>query len=89
MTAGRLVSVNGVSQAVRFFQFPHPKREVTVTKTKKSQDLRQQTQSVPQPGFKPVALPALKAAVHASRKTTQKKKTNELPAILRKEAQLG
>jgi hypothetical protein len=60
-----------------------------VTKSKKPQDQRQQTQSDPQAGFKPVALPALKAAVHASRKMPQKKKTNELPAILRKESQLG
>jgi len=58
-------------------------------KMKKSQETRQQTQSDLQAGFKPVALPALKAAVHASRKTPQKKKTNELPAILRKESQLG
>ena len=60
-----------------------------MTKTKKSQETRQQTQSDPQSGFKPVALPALKAAVHASRQMPQKKKPNELPAILRKDSQLG
>ena len=61
-----------------------------MTQTTKSQDTRQQAQSKPQAGFKPVALPALAAAVHASRKTPQqKKKTHELPAILRKDSQLG
>ncbi|MET0429391.1 MAG: hypothetical protein ABW026_12945 [Microvirga sp.] len=60
-----------------------------MTKTTKSQETRQQTQSEPKPGFKPVALPALAAAVHASRKVPQTKKTNEPPAILRKDSQLG
>lgn len=41
------------------------------------------------PGFKPVALPALAAAVHASRPQANRPKVQELPAILRKEAVLG
>jgi hypothetical protein len=58
-----------------------------VTQTKNAQDTRQQAQA--SPAFKPVALPALAAAVHAARKQPQNKKANDLPAILRKEAQLG
>jgi hypothetical protein len=41
----------------------------------------------PATGFKPVALPALAAAVRAGRKQPSQQKTqNELPAILRKES---
>ena len=38
------------------------------------------------PAFKPVALPALAAAVHAVREQPRHPKSQELPAILRKEA---
>lgn len=38
------------------------------------------------PAFKPVALPALAAAVHAVREQPRLPKSQELPAILRKEA---
>lgn len=41
------------------------------------------------PGFKPVALPALAAAVYAARPQASRPKAQELPAILRKEAILG
>ncbi|MBM6592631.1 hypothetical protein [Microvirga pudoricolor] len=62
-----------------------------MTQEKNAQELRQESRQQAQSGtaFKPVALPALAAAVHASRKQPQHKKTSELPAILRKEAQLG
>ena len=36
--------------------------------------------------FKPLALPALAAAVRASRKEPRRQATRELPAILRKDA---
>ena len=36
--------------------------------------------------FKPVALPALRAAVHAARKRPARARPQELPAILRKDA---
>ena len=42
-----------------------------------------------EPGFKPVALPALAAAVHAARAQASRPKVHEPPAILRKEAVLG
>lgn len=38
------------------------------------------------PSFKPVALPALAAAVRAAQVQPKRSKTSELPAILRKEA---
>ena len=41
------------------------------------------------PGFKPVALPALAAAVQAAKAQACKPKAPELPPILRKEAVLG
>jgi hypothetical protein len=41
------------------------------------------------PAFKPVALPALAAAMQAARFQPQLPKVQELPAILRKEAVLG
>jgi len=41
------------------------------------------------PAFKAVALPALAAAVQATKKQQSRPKTTELPAILRKEAMLG
>jgi hypothetical protein len=41
------------------------------------------------PAFKPVALPALAAAMQAARFHPQSPKVQELPAILRKEAMLG
>jgi hypothetical protein len=41
------------------------------------------------PAFKPVALPALAAAVHAVRAQSRLPKSQDLPAILRKEAQIG
>ncbi len=41
------------------------------------------------PAFKPVALPALAAAVHAVREQPRLPKNQELPAILRKEAIVG
>jgi hypothetical protein len=41
------------------------------------------------PAFKPVALPALAAAMHAVRPQPRLPKSRELPAILRKESQLG
>lgn len=41
------------------------------------------------PAFKHVALPALAAAVQASKLQQSRPKTTELPAILRKEAVLG
>ena len=41
------------------------------------------------PAFKAVALPALAAAVEASKLQRNRPKTFELPAILRKEAVLG
>ncbi len=44
-------------------------------------------QSIPE--FKNVALPALAAAVQASKLQQSRPKTSELPAILRKEAMLG
>jgi hypothetical protein len=40
------------------------------------------------PVFKPVALPALAAAMHAARQQPRQPKIQELPAILRKEAML-
>jgi len=39
-----------------------------------------------QPAFKPVALPALAAAVHAANLRAPRPRPNALPAILRKEA---
>jgi len=61
-----------------------------MTKTTNTPDKRQQAQSELQPGFRPVALPALKAAVHASRqKPEPKNKAHEPPAILRDKSQLG
>ncbi|MCB5175219.1 hypothetical protein [Microvirga lenta] len=41
------------------------------------------------PAFKPVALPALAAAVHAVRQQPRHPKSQALPAILRKESALG
>jgi hypothetical protein len=41
------------------------------------------------PAFKPVALPALAAAMRSAKHQSVKAKTPELPAILRKEAVLG
>ena len=40
------------------------------------------------PAFKPVALPALAAAMRSAKRQPAKAKTVELPAILRKEAML-
>ncbi|MEZ0171868.1 hypothetical protein [Microvirga sp. TS319] len=40
------------------------------------------------PAFKPVALPALAAAMRSAKRQPAKPKTVELPAILRKEAML-
>lgn len=40
------------------------------------------------PDFKPVALPALAAAMQAAKHRSTKARTVELPAILRKEAML-
>jgi hypothetical protein len=40
------------------------------------------------PAFKPVALPALAAAMRSAKQQSVKTKTHELPAILRKEALL-
>lgn len=40
------------------------------------------------PAFKPVALPALAAAIHSAKAPSAKEKTPVLPAILRKEAML-
>ncbi|MCG7392430.1 hypothetical protein MHY87_05875 [Microvirga sp. ACRRW] len=40
------------------------------------------------PAFKPVALPALAAAMRSVKRQPAKAKAQELPAILRKEAQL-
>lgn len=41
------------------------------------------------PNFKPVALPALAAAVQVTRPQPSRRKNQELPAILRKDAGLG
>ncbi len=41
------------------------------------------------PGFKPVALPAVAAAVRAAKLQPSRPKNSQLPAILRKEAALG
>jgi hypothetical protein len=41
------------------------------------------------PAFKPIALPALAAAMQAARFQPQSSKVQEPPAILRKEAVLG
>ena len=41
------------------------------------------------PDFKPVALPALKAAVQAMRKEPRRPERRELPAILRKDSDAG
>ena len=51
---------------------------------------RQQGQASTQsePAFKPVALPALAAAVRAAKQQPKRAKTAELPAILRKDAAL-
>ncbi|WP_243372187.1 hypothetical protein [Microvirga solisilvae] len=40
------------------------------------------------PAFKPVALPALAAAMRSAKHQTEKAKTSQPPAILRKEAVL-
>ena len=41
------------------------------------------------PAFKPVALPALAAAMRSAKHRPAKARTPELPAILRKEAVIG
>lgn len=41
------------------------------------------------PAFKPVALPALAAAMRSAKHQSVKAKTSQPPAILRKEAMLG
>ena len=51
--------------------------------------IRAQTQAVAKPTFKPVALPALAAAVQAAKLQRIRPKTSEPPAILRKEAMQG
>ena len=54
-----------------------------------NKDVSQQEErrsSVGEAAFKPVALPALKAAVHAARKRPPRAGPQELPAILRKDA---
>lgn len=40
----------------------------------------------PEAGFKPVALPALAAAIHAVRTPPQPRRTQDWPAVLRKDA---
>jgi hypothetical protein len=50
---------------------------------------RGQTEPLPAPTFKPVALPALAAAIRASKLQPKRSKEIGLPAILRKEAFLG
>jgi hypothetical protein len=50
---------------------------------------RQKVADQPVPCFKPVALPALAAAVQAAKAQARKPKAQELPPILRKEAVLG
>ncbi|MGO4573011.1 hypothetical protein [Microvirga sp. 2TAF3] len=45
-----------------------------------------QTAQQPEPAFKPVALPAVAAAVHVAGLQPNRPKKHELPAILRKEA---
>jgi len=42
-----------------------------------------------EPGFKPLALPALAAAVHVSHRRTERPVKRDVPAILREEAVLG
>ncbi len=50
---------------------------------------RSQTEPLPAPAFKPVALPALAAAIRAAKLQPKQSKQIGLPAILRKEAFLG
>jgi hypothetical protein len=59
-------------------------------RTVKHEESRSQTQKTrPEsrtPAFKPVALPAVAAAMRAARPQPRRPKNHELPAILRKEA---
>jgi hypothetical protein len=61
--------------------------------TKQSQTLEQRSNSGTDassvPAFKPVALPALAAAMRSARTQPGKPKEATLPAILRKEAAVG
>jgi hypothetical protein len=50
---------------------------------------QRRSDSLAQPGFKPVALPALAAAIQAARMQPRERKPSDLPAILRKETTLG
>jgi len=52
------------------------------------QQLNRPAERPQQPAFKPVALPALAAAVQAASLQSPRPRPNELPAILRKEAMM-
>ena len=59
---------------------------ISTAQTRDLQSSSKATQAVP--AFKPVALPALAAAMRSAKQQSVKTKTHELPAILRKEALL-
>ena len=53
-----------------------------------NRDVRANSQAA-KPAFKPVALPAVAAAVRAAKLQPSRPKTSQPPAILRKESVLG
>jgi hypothetical protein len=74
---------------------PHMNEGGTMTQHAVTQDPRSRSQEAarqgarPAPDFKPVALPALAAAVRASRIRPRSETRKDLPAILRKETEIG
>jgi hypothetical protein len=61
---------------------------MTLHASKRDQQSNTQAAAQTIPAFKPVALPALAAAMRSAKHQSVKTKTFELPAILRKEAML-
>ena len=59
-----------------------------MTQQASNRDVRGNSQTA-KPGFKPVALPAVAAAVRAAKLQPSRPKNSQPPAILRKEAVLG
>jgi hypothetical protein len=59
-----------------------------MTQQASNRDVRGNSQTA-KPGFKPVALPAVAAAVRAAKRQPSRPTNTQLPAILRKEAMLG
>ncbi len=57
--------------------------------TRRQHPAAEAAQAAASAGFKPIAIPALAAAVETARRTTRPVAPKDVPAILRKEAAFG